>query len=99
MAPINAAVEKGIPVICVDADVPGSRRLCFVGTDWFEIGVRQAEAMVQALGGRKGKVALLGLIGQEIDLRAFAGFRSIAEKHGLVCMEPQHDKGNTSEAR
>jgi ABC-type sugar transport system substrate-binding protein len=95
---INLAIEQGIPVICVDADVPASKRLCFVGTDWFELGVRQAEAMVKALNGRTGKVALIGLIDQEIDQRAFAGFRTVAAKHHLECLEPQHDKGNTSEA-
>jgi len=96
--PINTAIAAGVPVVCVDADVPASWRLSFIGTDWFELGVRQAEAMVQALAGRKGKVALLGLIEQEIDQKAFAGFRSIAEKAGLVCLEPQQDKGNTAEA-
>ena len=96
--PINAALAAGIPVVCVDADVPASRRLSFIGTDWFELGVRQAEAMVKALNGRGGRVALLGLIEQEIDQKAFAGFRSVAEKAGLVCMEPQQDKGNTAEA-
>ncbi len=96
--PINAAIAAGIPVVCVDADVPASRRLSFIGTDWFEIGVRQADAMVQALAGRKGKVALLGLIEQEIDQKAFAGFRSVAEKAGLICLDPQQDKGNTAEA-
>ena len=95
---INAAIEAGIPVICVDADVPSSKRLSFVGTDWYELGVRQADAMVQALKGRKGKVALLGLIEQEIDQKGFAGFRSVAEKAGLICMDPQQDKGNTAEA-
>src|SRR5688572_10309692 len=95
---INAAIDAGIPVICVDADVPASKRLSFIGTDWYEIGVRQADAMVKALGARKGKVALLGLIEQEIDQKAFAGFRSVAEKAGLNCMEPQQDKGNTAEA-
>lgn len=96
--PINAAIAAGIPVVCVDADVPASKRLSFIGTDWFEIGVRQGEAMVKALAGRKGRVALLGLIEQETSLRAFAGFRSVAEKHGLACMEPQQDRGNTAEA-
>ena len=95
---INAAIAAGIPVICVDADVPSSKRLSFVGTDWYDLGVRQADAMVKALAGRKGKVALLGLIEQEIDQKAFAGFRSVAEKAGLTCMEPQQDKGNTAEA-
>jgi ribose transport system substrate-binding protein len=95
---INAAMAAGIPVVCVDADVPSSHRLSFIGTDWYDLGVRQAEAMVKALGGRRGKVALLGLIEQEIDQRAFAGFRSVAEKAGLICMDPQQDKGNTAEA-
>ena len=95
---INRAVDSGIPVVCVDADVPGSKRLAFIGTDWTEIGIRQAEAMVKALKGRRGKVALLGLIEQSIDQQAFAGFRSVAEGAGLTVMEPQQDKGNVAEA-
>lgn len=95
---INRAVESGIPVVTVDADVPGSKRLAFIGTDWTEIGVRQAEAMLKALGGRRGKVALLGLIEQSIDQQAFAGFRSVAEPAGLTVMEPLQDKGNVAEA-
>jgi len=95
---INRAVDSGIPVVCVDADVPGSKRLAFIGTDWTEIGIRQAEAMVKALQGRRGKVALLGLIEQSIDQQAFVGFRSVAEPAGLTVLEPQQDKGNVAEA-
>ncbi len=95
---INKAVEGGVPVVCVDADVPRSKRLAFIGTDWHDLGVRQGEAMVHALGGRRGKVALLGLIDQAIDQQAFAGFRSVAEKAGLTVLEPFHDKGNQAEA-
>src|SRR5262249_43306874 len=96
--PINRAVEAGIPVVCVDADVAASKRLAFIGTDWFDLGVRQGEAMVKALAGRKGQVALLGLIEQSIDQAAFAGFRSVAEKAGLTPLEPQQDKGSQAEA-
>jgi ribose transport system substrate-binding protein len=96
--PINNAIESGVPVVCVDADVPASKRLAFIGTDWYDLGVRQGEAMVKALAGRRGKVALLGLIEQAIDQQAFAGFRSITEKAGLTAMEPQQDKGNQAEA-
>ena len=53
--------------------------------------------MVKALSGKKGKVALLGLIEQTIDQQAFRGFRSVAEKAGLNCMDPQEDKGNQAE--
>lgn len=95
---INKAVESGVPVVCVDADVPASKRLAFIGTDWYDLGVRQGDAMVKALQGRRGEVALLGLIDQSIDLQAFAGFRSVAEKAGLTVLEPQHDKGSQAEA-
>ena len=51
MPSINAAMDAGIPVICVDADVPASKRLSFVGTDWYELGVRQATASTGASCG------------------------------------------------
>ena len=95
---IDSAIGAGIPVVCVDADVPKSKRYAFIGTDWFDLGARQAEAMVKALNGNKGKVALQGLIEQTIDQQAFAGFRSVAEKAGLTCLDPQEDKGNQAEA-
>jgi len=98
VAPINAAVDSGVPVICVDADVPASKRLSFVGTNWYDIGVQQAQVMLKVLGDRRGKVALLGLIEQNIDQEAFAGFRSVAVPAGLQVMKPQQDKGNQAEA-
>jgi ABC-type sugar transport system substrate-binding protein len=95
---INKAIDSGVPVVCVDADVPGSRRLAFIGTDWYDLGVRQGEAMVRALGGRRGPVAMLGLIDQAIDIAAFNGFRSVVEKAGCQVLEPQHDDGNQAVA-
>lgn len=98
VAPINSAIDAGIPVVCVDADVPASKRISFVGTNWYDLGVRQARGMLDALAGRKGEVALLGLIEQQIDQDAFAGFRSVAEPAGLTVLPPQQDKGNQVEA-
>jgi ABC-type sugar transport system substrate-binding protein len=95
---INEAVDSGIPVVAVDADVPDSKRLAFIGTDWREIGMQQAKQMLKALNGRKGRVAMLGLIEQYIDQQAFDGFRSVAAPAGLSVMDPQQDKGNQSEA-
>jgi ribose transport system substrate-binding protein len=98
VAPINKLVESGIPTICVDTDAPDSKRLSFIGTNWFDLGVRQAQAMVKALAGREGKVAMLGLTEHYIDQQAFAGFRSIVEKVGLTLMEPQNDRGDSAVA-
>jgi ABC-type sugar transport system substrate-binding protein len=98
IAPIAKAFEAQIPVVTVDVDAPTSKRLTFVGTNWFDLGVRQGEAMVKALVGRKGKVAMLGLTEQYIDQQAFAGFKSVIEKAGLTAMEPQHDRGDSAVA-
>ena len=98
VGPINQAVAAGIPVVCVDADVPASKRLAFIGTDWYDLGVRQGQAMLKALAGRKGDIALLGLIDQTIDQQAFAGFKSVAEPAGLNVLGPQHDEGNQIKA-
>jgi ribose transport system substrate-binding protein len=95
---INRAMENGVPVVCVDADVSGSKRLAFIGTDWYDIGVFQGKAMIEALGNTRGKIAMIGLLEQEIDQRAFAGFRSIVEKAGCTVLEPFEDKGNQAEA-
>jgi ABC-type sugar transport system substrate-binding protein len=95
---INKTVESGIPVVCVDADVPHSKRLAFIGTDWRDLGVRQGEALIAALAGRKGEVAMLGLTEQFIDQEAFAGFRSIVEPAGLTVLEPQNDEGKKTKA-
>ncbi|MBX9580510.1 MAG: substrate-binding domain-containing protein, partial [Gemmataceae bacterium] len=95
---INGAIDSGVPVVCVDADVPGSKRLAFIGTDWYDLGVRQGEAMVKALGGKRGEVAMLGLIEQAIDIAAFNGFKSVVEKAGVTVLEPFQDKGSQAEA-
>ncbi|MEK7751218.1 MAG: substrate-binding domain-containing protein [Acidobacteriota bacterium] len=95
---IDKAVDSGVPVVCVDADVPASKRIAFIGTDWYNLGVQQGRAMVAELRGRTGKVAMLGLIELHTDQQAFAGFRSVVEKAGLQVMEPQQDKGNQAEA-
>jgi ribose transport system substrate-binding protein len=95
---INRAIDAGIPTLCIDADVPGSKRLCFVGTDWYDLGRRQGEAMLNALGGKRGPIAMLGLIEMAIMQAAFAGFRSVVEPAGCTCLPPQQDKGSQVEA-
>jgi ABC-type sugar transport system substrate-binding protein len=35
----------------VGADVPASKRLAFVGTDWYDVGTRQGEAVVRGCKG------------------------------------------------
>jgi ribose transport system substrate-binding protein len=60
---VNKAVEAGIPVVTVDADLPRSKRIAFVGTGNFNAG-RQGGLKLAELMGGKGKVGLLTKTGQ-----------------------------------
>lgn len=60
---IDAAVEAGIPVICVDSDAPDSRRVLFIGTDNYEAGMESGRRIAELLQG-KGKIALITIPGQ-----------------------------------
>src|SRR5437899_5873952 len=62
-AAIDSTVQQGIPVICVDADAPDSRRILFVGTDNFKAGIESGRRMAEVLHG-KGQFVVVTLLGQ-----------------------------------
>ncbi len=47
---INRAIGQKIPVITFDSDAPGSKRLCFVGTNNYQAGYEAGKAMGEWLG-------------------------------------------------
>jgi ribose transport system substrate-binding protein len=77
---VNEAVEAGIPTITVDADLLESKRMAFVGSNWYNIGQKQAEAMVKLIGG-KGKVAVMGIGGADNMQQGFEGFKSVIKNY------------------
>src|SRR6202140_4939415 len=50
-AEIDKAVAQGIPVICVDADVPDSKRLVYIGTDNVKAGRESLRGMGAPIPG------------------------------------------------
>jgi ABC-type sugar transport system substrate-binding protein len=71
---IDKAIAAGIPVITVDADVPNSNRLAFVGTDWYDLGAEQAKAVAPSLKGKTGKAAIIGIAAADNTQLAKAGY-------------------------
>lgn len=63
---INALTDRGVTVVTLVSDVPGSRRAHFVGIDNSAAGRTAATLMGRYLCGRKGKV---GLIAGSLSLR------------------------------
>ena len=78
--PINKALDAGIPTVTIDADVPGSNALSFIGSDWHGIGEKLAEELANAIGG-EGKVA--GFLAPSINIFNYAweGFTSHIEEN------------------
>lgn len=64
---INYAVDAGIPVICCNGDAPDSKRLCFVGEDFYREGLKYGAKMSELLGG-KGTVGILTVLTQVSSL-------------------------------
>ena len=61
-AEIDKAIAQGIPVICVDADVPGSKRVLYIGTDNFSAGKESLKQMAALVPN--GNVVVISIPGQ-----------------------------------
>jgi PAS domain S-box-containing protein len=71
---VDAAVKNGIPVVCVDQDVPRSKRHAYVGTDWYRMGSAMADNLA-AFINKQGKVLVLGAIDMDNVKVGIQGFR------------------------
>ncbi len=60
---IDAAIQAGIPVVCVDTDAPESKRILFIGTDNVSAGRGSGRRMAEILRGR-GQIVLITVPGQ-----------------------------------
>jgi PAS domain S-box-containing protein len=88
---IDAAVNSGIPVVCVDSDVPGSKRLAYIGTDWHRMGSKMADRLAVLMDG-KGKVLMLGMVQLDNMKAGFRGFqKQIAHYPHIEVIGPLDD--------
>src|SRR6266481_5799122 len=62
-ARIDKAISAGIPVICVDADVPDSRRVLYIGTYNLKAGRESLKRMAALVPG-KGNIVVITIPGQ-----------------------------------
>jgi ribose transport system substrate-binding protein len=79
VAPINKAIEAGIPVVTFDADAPKSKRYAFLGTSNYDAGVIAARELAR-LTGEKGEVGVVTVPGQLNHEERKAGFVETIQK-------------------
>jgi ribose transport system substrate-binding protein len=75
---IDAAVGAGVPVITMDSDAVGSKRLFFIGTNNLEAGRMGGHRVVEQLGG-SGNVVFFTLAGQPNMEERLKGFKDVLE--------------------
>jgi ribose transport system substrate-binding protein len=91
---INAAVAAGIPVICVDSDVPDSKRIMFIGTDNYQAGMESGRRIAELLHG-KGRIVLITIPGQLNLEERLRGVNDVLKKYpDIKLVQTFDDKGD-----
>jgi len=80
---IDAAIAQGVPVIAIDSDAPGSKRLFFIGTDNYKAGVMGARIIAKGLGG-KGNVAVFTIPEQANLKDRLRGYTDVFAEHPQI---------------
>lgn len=65
---INYAMDAGIPVVTCNGDAPYSKRLSFIGEDFYKQGLTMYGPKMADLLGGKGKVGILTVLAQASSL-------------------------------
>jgi ribose transport system substrate-binding protein len=95
---IDKAVDQGIPVICVDADVPQSKRVLYIGTDDFKAGRESLEQMA-ALVRNHGSITVITIPGQRnLDNRVAGVADALKNFPDIKLTKILDDKGDAQTA-
>ncbi len=92
---INKAVDAGIPVVTVDADLPESKRTAFVGTGNYQAGLVSGKLAAAALQG-KGKVVVTSMPGAHNLQERVRGVRdALSATPGIEIVQVLDTQGDT----
>ena len=80
---IDQAIAAGVPVITVDSDSPGSKRLFFIGTNNHQAGFMGGKRLAQELKG-KGNVVVFTMPEQNNLAERLQGYRDAIENSPQV---------------
>jgi len=99
-ASVDRAAAQGVPVVLCASGVDSDSFVTEVGTNLYDIGVRQAQWLVDQLGG-KGKIVVMdGIPGVDTAEIAKTGAASIwAKNPDIQILDEQYGQWSTAEAK
>ena len=97
---VNKCVDMGVPTVVDDGDLPNSKRISYIGTNWTGIGEAQAKAMMAKLPNG-GKIAVTSIINAGNMREGVKGFTDYIAKNGggkFTVVASEDDNGDASKA-
>ena len=93
---IDKAARRGVPVVCVVTDAPGTERLTSVSVDRFAHGALAGELMGHLIGGEGGVITFIGMhavVDHEQKLRGFeTSFKEFCPRGRILGVVENHDE-------
>jgi ribose transport system substrate-binding protein len=80
---IDKAIAAGVPVITMDSDAPASKRLFFIGTNNYQVGMTGGLRLAQELKG-KGNVVVFTMPDQRNMQDRLHGYRDALERSPAI---------------
>lgn len=84
---IDAAIDKGVPVITFDSDAPKSKRLAYIGTNNYEAGKVAGEEVVKLFPNGGNFVAFVGNMTADNAKQRYQGFVDATKDHKIVMLQ------------
>jgi ribose transport system substrate-binding protein len=99
-APVERAMAQGVPVILCASGVETDNFVSEVGTNLYSSGVRQAEWLVDQLGGEGKIIQMNGIPGVDTAEIMANGAQSVwAQNPGIEVLDVQYGNWSTAEAK
>jgi len=94
---VNDAADRGIPIVTAGADVPQSKCLAHVGTDWFRMGRAMADELANMIA-RRGKVLVFHMSKMQNSRTGLGGFlERMKDYPDIQVLKPEDDCGGNFE--
>ena len=97
---IDAAIDKGVPVLTFDSDAPASKRLAYIGTNNYEAGKVAGEEAIKLFPNGGNFVSFVGNMSADNARQRYQGFVDAVKGHKIEMLAPpfEDDKDQVGRA-
>jgi ABC-type sugar transport system substrate-binding protein len=97
---VNKCIAMGVPTVVDDGDLPDSKRLAYIGTNWTRIGEAQAKVMMQKLpnGGKLAVTSIINAGNMREGVKGFTDYIAANGRGKYQIVASEDDNGDAAKA-